>query len=165
MDVVIEYVFGVGDGHPHTWESPADADLDGDGSHDAVWLDFDGDSRRDDAMWDTDGDGRADVAALDLDDDGRPEHFYRDDGSGVWGRGVPEPHRPAAGARPPPPGRVDVDHDGRPDVALTGGGAHADRMYVDENGDGRFDRVLVDTDGDGRADVSFPWGSPQFGRP
>ena len=69
----LEYFFGTGDGTLSTWHSPADLDLDHDGTLDAVALDFDGDGLRDDAMWDTDADGVADRAMLDLDDDGIAE--------------------------------------------------------------------------------------------
>ena len=84
MDPLIEYVFGPGDGMLSRWSSPADLDLDSDGTPDAVAVDFDGDGRADDALWDVDGDGRADIAALDVDDDGRPERLYRDSGRGLW---------------------------------------------------------------------------------
>ncbi len=61
----------------------------------------------------------------------------------------------------------DLDGDGRVDVELVGsrraGIPVAERLYVDEDGDGRFDRVLVDEDGDGRADVSLDDRSPRFG--
>ncbi|MGV9709841.1 hypothetical protein ACWDTI_04165 [Gordonia sp. NPDC003424] len=182
MDSSIEYLFGTGDGHTTSWVSAADADLDGDGHHDAVRLDFDGDGRRDDAMWDSDSDGVADVAALDTDDDARPDAFFSDTGTGVWGEVTtgPESRRSATGPAPPPAetpppaGRVgavvrseDLDGDGTPDVELQGtrraGVPVAQRLYIDEDGDGRYDRVLVDEDGDGRADVSYDDRSPKFG--
>lgn len=181
VDSAIEYLFGPGDGHTTSWFSEADADLDGDGHADAVWLDFDGDGRRDDAMWDTDADGRADVAALDLDDDGRPEVFYRDAGTGVWGLASDRPTARAAHPTSPAPApqhgggvdnpetvlrSADLDGDGTPDIELRGtrraGIPVAQRLYIDSDGDGRFDRVLVDEDGDGRADVSYDDGSPKF---
>ncbi|OLR90832.1 hypothetical protein [Actinokineospora bangkokensis] len=87
----IEYRFGTGQGAPNVHHGAADADVDGDGTADAVALDFDGDGRYDDAMWDSDGDGVADTALLDLDDDGVAESAYHDPtGQGTWnaeGRG------------------------------------------------------------------------------
>ncbi|MFW0793115.1 hypothetical protein AAFP30_04815 [Gordonia sp. CPCC 205515] len=180
VDSAIEYLFGTGDGHTTSWVSAGDADLDGDGTADAVRLDFDGDGHRDDAMWDIDGDGTADLAALDIDDDGRPDAFYRDTGSGVWGVPADRPAAAAPGtgpAGPPEPAAekhpdavarsADLDRDGRPDIELRGtrraGVPVAQRLYVDEDGDGRFDRVLVDENGDGRADVSYDDDSPKFG--
>ncbi|MYR07659.1 hypothetical protein GTV32_15690 [Gordonia sp. SID5947] len=196
MDPTIDYLFGTGDGHTTSWTSVADADLDGDGTADAVWLDFDGDGRRDDAMWDTDGDGTADVVALDRDDDGRPDEHYRDSGVGVWGERTTDPSRgeessesggvvppPRAGRvdapapRPGPPGSTDVsvavrtedlDGDGTTDIEMRGdlraGIPVAHRLYVDDDGDGRFDHVLIDENDDGRADVSFDSRSPRFDR-
>ncbi|WP_369403292.1 hypothetical protein [Gordonia soli] len=111
MDPTIEYAFGVGDGHTTTWTSVADADLDGDGRLDAVWLDFDGDGRRDDAMWDSDGDGIADTAVLDADGDaGR--HFH-DSGRGLWDQPVERSADDPSGARP---GRQDTPESGGREV-------------------------------------------------
>ncbi|AZG47002.1 hypothetical protein [Gordonia insulae] len=199
MDSAIEYLFGMGDGHTTSWVSAADADLDSDGTDDAVTLDFDGDGQRDDAMWDTDGDGRADVAVIDRDDDGRPDEFFRDTGTGVWGQRVAGPAPDPAADEPeipPAPGRVadpvpehgappiqpappssndavvvrseDLDGDGTADIEVIGsrraGIPTAQRLYIDEDGDGRYDRVLIDENGDGRADVSFDDRSPRFDR-
>ncbi|WP_435592885.1 hypothetical protein [Nocardia sp. bgisy118] len=85
----IEYGFGTGDGTVHVWSSPADLDLAGTGTTDAIQLDFDGDGLVDDAMWDSHGTGIADVTALDLDDDGVLDHFYTDPtGLGTWNHQV-----------------------------------------------------------------------------
>ncbi len=63
----------------------------------------------------------------------------------------------------------DIDHDGTTDIELTGtrraGIPVADRLYVDDNGDGTYDRVLIDSNGDGKADVTCDRRSPRFGRP
>ncbi|WP_345493977.1 hypothetical protein [Nocardia callitridis] len=81
----IEYVFGTGDGHVHTWTGAADLELATPGIADALQLDFDGDGSADDALWDSGGTGIANVAALDLDDDGVLDHFFTDpSGLGTW---------------------------------------------------------------------------------
>lgn len=185
MEPVIEYLFGTGDGDTTQWRSLADADLDGDGVPDAVWLDFDGDGSRDDAMWDSDGDGIAEVAALDLDDDGTPETFYADGGRGIWEQRVDRPdadQRPSnpeqgtepAGPQPPPSTQpdpqsvgeqvqadIDTDGDGALDAAIVDG-AGGWRLYLDTDGDGQVDRVLVDSDGDGTLDASYGEGEEGF---
>ncbi|MFW0789891.1 hypothetical protein [Gordonia sp. CPCC 205333] len=119
MDHVIDYFFGSGSGPVSHWHSPADVDLDHDGTNEAVRLDFDGDGRTDDAMWDSDGDGVADVAALDLDDDGATESFYRDGGRGLW-------DQPSSARRI----YLDTDGDGRDDYVL-----------IDRDGDGVADEA------------------------
>lgn len=187
MDPVIEYLFGVGDGHTTSWHSPADTDLDTDGVPDAVGLDFDGDGRRDDLLADLDGDGVADVAAIDADDDGTADHFYRDSGRGLWDIAVdrntlglgdrhrppPAPPMPPATRAPvapaqPPPGAIrtlDTDGDGRDDAELVAATAgRGARLYLDTDEDGDLDTVLVDTDGDGAADESYRAGAPEFRR-
>lgn len=157
MDHVIDYFFGTGTGPSTHWFSAPDADLDHDGTPDAVLLDFDGDGRVDDAMWDSDGDGLADVAALDLDDDGVPDAFFADGGSGLWEK----PTSPAPRVSPPadaPDVTYDLDDDGTVDAKATevrrdGDARSAGRVYLDTDGDGRFDYVLIDRDGDGVADA------------
>ncbi|MFT4042463.1 MAG: FG-GAP-like repeat-containing protein [Gordonia sp. (in: high G+C Gram-positive bacteria)] len=182
MDLLIDYLFGTGEGELTRWSSPADLDVDHDGTYDAVRLDFDGDQRVDDALWDLDGDGQADVAVLDvagrdggaLDHDEADEtaHFYRDSGRGLWDVAVepatlPLGHTNAVPAplpspAPPAPERaeaLDLDGDGRNDAVISGR-----RLRIDTDGDGTADIELVDTDGDGRADVSYGADAPEFGR-
>ncbi|MGV9826904.1 MULTISPECIES: hypothetical protein [unclassified Gordonia (in: high G+C Gram-positive bacteria)] len=183
MDLMIEYVFGTGDGSLSRWSSVADVDVDGDGTFDGVRLDFDGDGITDDVLWDSDGDAIADVVALDVDDDGAGDHYYRDSGRGVWdvaldpgspgpdrpgsGRGLPAPQTP--GPQTPPAERhqrVDTDGDGRVDAEMVGTAdtARARRLYLDTDGDGVLDTVLVDRDGDGDADVGYDADAPEFRR-
>ncbi|ALG86448.1 hypothetical protein [Gordonia phthalatica] len=132
MDPAIEYFFGTGDGTLHRWTSPADLNVSGDGTLDAVTLDFDGDGLDDDAMWDSDGDGVADLVLLDLDDDGVPETRFSDGGRGLWEIAAdPDGSDPGS----PPSLRQDV---------------------LDTDGDGVPDLVLLDTDGDGFADDYRP---------
>ena len=189
VDPVIEYVFGVGDGHTTTWRGVADADPDGDGTDEAIWLDFDGDSHRDDLLWDCDGDGIAEIAALDLDDDGVVDHFYSDSGNGVWGVAAARPDSLPAGPEPPetdapdPPtphpsplspttaapaqttlDSLDLDGDGIAEYELTLEPGGVRRLYIDDDADGVPDRVLVDTDGDGIADATYDDAAPEFGR-
>ena len=162
MDHVIDYFFGTGSGPTTHWFSAPDADLDGDGTLDAVRLDFDGDGRLDDAMWDSDADGVADAAALDLDDDGVPDAFFTDGGRGLWEKATSGPgERPAPVPPPsprPPDVSYDLDDDGTADTKATGIRRDGDalvagRVYLDTDGDGRYDYVLIDRDGDGVADA------------
>lgn len=170
MDSVIDYVFGTGDGHTTTWEGTADADPDGDGTDEAIWLDFDGDGRRDDLLWDTDGDGVADVAALDLDDDGRVDDFYRDRGDGVWGISIARPDgqpddpansgpgttgSPQPGTEPEPSPQSQTSEPATTPPPTTrvldlDGDGTTDAELVVENGVVR--RLYLDDDGDGRLD-------------
>lgn len=154
MESGLEYLFGIGDGHTTTWLSAPDADVDGDGHTDAVTLDFDGDGHRDDAMWDVDGDGVAEVAALDLDDDGHADHWYRDNGSGVWGEQVA---RPAAG-HGTEPGRL-PDHAppvaGPRPVPPADAGQRTSEPETSEPGTDDSVRVGYDTDHDGTRDIEI----------
>ncbi|GAA1483108.1 hypothetical protein GCM10009624_35480 [Gordonia sinesedis] len=175
MEPMIEYLFGTGDGPTTTWHSPADADLDSDGTLDAVRLDFDGDGRDDDLLADLDGDGVADVAGLDLDDDGVIDHFYRDSGRGLWEvevdratLGIDEPvtpdRRPAptpdTGTRKPPPSSPSAPVPRGPGAPTDPGAVRV----LDTDGDGRADaelvavagrgvRLYLDTDADGTLDT------------
>jgi hypothetical protein len=160
------YSFGSGDGTVHTWTSPLDRDLSGDGVPDAVGLDFDGDGRRDDAMWDTDGDGRADLAGLDVGataaEGGR---FYSDTGRGLWDHrvhdvGLPAPSSvpdqvpPAPASAGTPPGVGLVFPAESPTTPV--------RILLDLDGDDRADAALVDSDSDGVADGWFLRGDRGF---
>lgn len=143
MDPVIEYYFGDGGGDVHRWSSPADLDLNGDGTLDAVSLDFDGDGLRDDAMWDTDGDGRCDLSALDLDDDGTPEARFADDGTGIWGTGASGPSSEGTSG----------EEAGGEGTGVPGSPGEGPReTLLDTDDDTVPDIALLDTDGDGYAD-------------
>jgi hypothetical protein len=164
----MDYCLGGDDGSASMWSRPADLDLDGDGTFDAIGLDLDGDGLRDDALADLDGDGLADHGVLDIDNDGTPESYVVDDGTGTWAMAVDRDGQVrwfgldgAAHAGGP---QVDFDGQGPPDDRLldTDGDGLADRVlcstpqgltgYVDTDGDGLWDLRLTDTDGDGAAD-------------
>ncbi|PXW36091.1 UNVERIFIED_CONTAM: hypothetical protein DES50_1011038 [Williamsia faeni] len=165
MDPVIEYVFGVGDGSPITWCSPADAVLGG-GVADAVRLDFDGDGRVDDVLWDKDGDGRADLSGLDLDDDGVPDTWFSDNGSGVWGQSEPDPRAatpqipgpeiPAPQIETPAPADVHLTWtslDGTSQTSTATKDAEGARTLIDFTGDGDTRDLLYDRDSDGHGEI------------
>lgn len=173
MEPLIEYLFGTGDGVTTTWTSPADVDVDANGTPDAVLLDFDGDGSRDDAMWDSDGDALADAVILDVDvevegdagrgdegsgagggsaDTGAEPRIYRDTGRGLWDQRVWD--AVDSGRLPGEPDDThDLDGDARPDVRIRST-PQGRELVVDSDGDGSFDRIIVDSDGDGRADAT-----------
>lgn len=160
----MDYFFGTGDGEPTAWDSPADFDLNGDGTLDAVRLDFDGDGMLDDAMWDSDGDGTADRSVLDLDDDGTRESAFRDGGRGLWELAADGPaHASAPSHEAGPlgesessskPGSVETPKPAETSQPAPAPTPSADRLEVDSDGDGTADQVLIDSDGDGYADSS-----------
>lgn len=166
------YSFGTGDGSVHTWTSPLDRDVTGDGVLDALTLDFDGDGHRDDAMWDSDGDGRADLVVVDADGEYR---VYSDTGRGLWDhrvhdvgpasrepaaepRAAAAPSPPAAPAAPTPP----TAPDGIGLVFPAGSSTTPVRVLVDLDADERADAALVDSDADGVADRWLVRGDPAF---
>lgn len=165
------YSFGTGDGTVHTWTSPLDRDVSGDGVLDAITLDFDGDGHRDDAMWDSDGDGRADLVVLDVDGESRS---YSDTGRGLWDHRVhdvgPAPREPAAATAPtaapvpaaPAAPATPATPDGVGLVFPAGSATTPVRILVDLDADQRADAALVDSDADGVADRWLLRGDPAF---
>jgi hypothetical protein len=169
------YSFGTGDGSVHTWTSPLDRDVSGDGVLDALTLDFDGDGHRDDAMWDSDGDGRADLVVVDADGEYR---VYSDTGRGLWDHRVHDvgpplreqaaipppsasPTAPTAPAVPAEPAAPTAP-DGVGLVFPAGSSATPVRVLVDLDADDQVDAALVDSDADGVADRWLLRGDPAF---
>ncbi len=160
------YSFGSGDGTVHTWTSPLDRDVSGDGVLDGITLDFDGDGHRDDAMWDSDGDGRADLVVLDVEGDPRS---FSDTGRGLWDHRVhdvgPAPREPAVATAPaaaPAPAPAEPSTpDGVGLVFPAGSSSTPVRVLVDLDADDRVDAVLADSDADGVADRWLLRGDPR----
>lgn len=149
----MDYCLDAGDGTASIWTGPAELDLDGDGLFDDTMTDLDGDGFADHAALDLDDDG---VPEAHVTDDGSGKWLtggmsgplrwlgldgveHTDPVADVDGDGQPDQ-------------LLDVDRNGLADRALVGHGLG----YVDIDGDGRWDVALQDADGDGRADAAGP---------
>ncbi|GAA3708530.1 hypothetical protein [Gordonia hankookensis] len=157
-------------------------DFDGDGRRDDAMWDTDGDGTADVVAIDTDDDGRPDDHYRDngagvwgerTEDPsvGESPAGHTPQNPQAAGRvDVPSPRRAPAGSTMDAVvvRSEDLDGDGAADIEMTGdrraGIPVAHRLYVDDDGDGRFDHVLIDDDGDGVADVSYDSRSPGFDR-
>lgn len=128
------------------------ADLDGDGTADAVGLDTDKDGKVDMVAGDMDGDGEVDSVGVDTDGDGQIDAIASDmDGDGVVD---------AIGQDTDGDGKIDtiaadLDGDGEIDAVGydTDGDGTIDEVEVDSDGDGEIDTLLTDSDGDGEMDT------------